>query len=433
MKNVYTLFVLILAARLLQAQINVFDTSFYSVSLDDTMPVKVYLPPGYDDHPDLYYPVIYILPSWNGSISELNGMLNLAEQYINDGTIDPVIMISAFNTPPPFEGNMYVNSVIWGDYEDYNVNDVVGWVESNFRAMPYRDYRALLGHSMGAHGAFRYAILYKEKFKALAAHAAIVTSDEDLWLESCRQMVILEHPGTSPYSYDYSTDGIFTQGTFLLSAAWTPNLTSPQTYINPQIVDFLFDEYIQFIDSTKQAWHAFDISHLLLQLAPVDSTGIFFGCGSSDQLLLYPANIALKDTLDMLGLPYEFYDHIGGHVMPFGFKARALTFLDSLMMPPDFNTSIMINQKGEKLSIVNIFPNPFHQVATVNFDMPATGSVELKVFNQLGQVMSILAEGQFSKGKNQLYYETSSIPAGIYFLRLQQGNEVETKKIIKVD
>jgi S-formylglutathione hydrolase FrmB len=433
MKKIITLFALMLAARLLSAQINVFDTSFYSVSLDETMPVRVYLPPGYDDHPDWYYPVIYMLPAWKGSTSELNGMLNLAQQYINDGTIDPVIMICAFNTPPPFEGNMYINSVIWGDYEDYNVNDVLEWVESNFRAMPYRDYRALLGHSMGAHGAFRYGILHKDKFKALAAHAAIVTSDEDLWLESCQQMVILEHPGSSPYSYDYFTDGVFTQGTFLLSAAWTPNLTSPQTYINPQIVDFLFDEYIQFIDSTQQSWHSFDISHLLQQLVPEDSTGIFFGCGSSDQLLLYPSNIALKDTLDMLNLPYEFYDHDGGHVMPFGFKASALIFLDSLLMPPDFNTSLVINKKGKRLFDVNIFPNPFNQSATASFEMPATGSIELTIINHLGQVVSTLAKGQFRPGKHQVYYEASGLPAGIYFLRLQLGNEVKIKKIIKVD
>ncbi len=432
MKKLITLLAIVLATRLLPAQINVFDTSFYSISLNDTMPARVYLPPGYDDHPDWYYPVIYILPAWTGGIYKLNGMVNLAQEYINNGTIDPVIMVSAFNTPPPFEGNMYVNSVIWGNYEDYNVNDVVDWVESTFRAMPYRDYRALLGHSMGAHGAFRYSILHKEKFKALAAHATIVTSNEDLWLEPCRQQVIDEHPGIPPHSYNYSTDGVFTKGTFLLSAAWTPNLSSPQTYVSPQIVDFLWDDYINFIDSTQQAWHAFDISHLIQQLSPEDSTGIFFGCGSADNLLLYPANIALIDTLVMLGLPYEFYVHSGGHIMPYGFKARALTFLDSLLMPPDFNTTIDMKPRLKKSSNLAICPNPMDQIATVNFEIPLTGSIELKVFNQLGQAVCTLAEGQCRQGKHRVSFDASGLPAGIYFLRLQAGQEVVTGKIIKL-
>lgn len=431
MKKLILLFVIMLATRLMPAQINAFNTSFYSVSLEDTMPVRVYLPPGYDDHPDLYYPVIYLLPGWAQAINVLDGMMVLAQQLINEGTIDPVIMVCPFNIPPPFNGSMYVNSILWGNYEDYNVNDVTEWVESNFRAMPYRDYRALLGHSMGGYGAFRYSILHKDKFKALAAHAAPVTNDSNLYLEPCRQAILDEHPGGPPYYYDFSTDGVFTQISILFSGAFTPNLNSPQTYINPPIVDYPLDESGQFIDSTQQAWLEFAISHLLPQLSPEDSTGIFFGCGSSDPLLCYPPMIALKDTLEMLGLPYEFYDHSGGHVMPYGFKVRALTFLDSLLMPPDFNTSVPVNPEEKKVLSITIYPNPAYEIVHIGYEIENPSHIELKVFNAVGEMVAVLQDGYLPKGKHRLDWNAAGLPSGLYFCKVIAGKESANLKLIR--
>ena len=118
--------------------------------------------------------------------------------------------------------------------------------------------------------------------------------------------------------------------------------------------------------------------------------------------------------------------------MPYGFKTRALTFLDSLLLPPDFNTSITRKPEDKRLSGINIYPNPFDQFATVSFEIPTTGNIEIKVFNQMGQVVSTLVEGQCRQGKHHVYYEASGLPTGIYFLRLQAGQEIVARKIIRL-
>lgn len=246
------------------------------------MLVDVYFPPGYEDHPNWYYPVIYCLPAWKSNQNEMGSYyLSSLQNYINNSLIDPVIMVCANNNPSPFEGNMYVNSELWGNYEDYNVTDLIEWVEASFRVISDREARGLIGQSMGANGAFRYAILHKDKFIAMAGHAGIVTVDKELWLDTCKQRIILEHPSGPPFFYNYNTNGVFTQGTFLLSGAYSPGTNSPQNYINPQVVDYLFDEYCDYIDSNYQKWIQYDISLLLRQLAPEDSVGILFGCGKT--------------------------------------------------------------------------------------------------------------------------------------------------------
>lgn len=50
----------------------------------------------------------------------------------------------------------------------------------------------------------------------------------------------------------------------------------------------------------------------------------------------------------------------------------------------------------------------------------------------MGQTVSALAKGQYKQGKHQVSFDGSVLPSGIYFLRLQAGQEAVSKKIIKL-
>jgi hypothetical protein len=154
-------------------------------------------------------------------------------------------------------------------------------------------------------------------------------------LDSTRLHVLQQNQPGPPFFYDYYNSGSVstTQFMFLVFGAFAPNLNTPQTYINPPIVEFPLDENGDYIDTIVMKAKNQSIDHLIHQLYPEDSVGIFFGCGSGDASI-YPCHIAFMDSLEMLGLPYEFYDHTGGHIMPAGFKQRGLIFIDSLLSPP---------------------------------------------------------------------------------------------------
>ncbi len=431
MRKITIITAILLTANLLFAQYNKIDTSFFSEALQEEKMVDVYFPPGYDENPDLYYPVIYYLHGWTGDQNSMGQMLYYLQNYINNGTIDPVIMVGADNSPEPFEGSCYMNSIIWGDYEDYIINDLIDWVESSFRAMPDdRNYRAMIGNSMGGYGAFRYGILHKDKFKAFAAHGTSGLSFDamiELWI----QEVIFENQPGPPYFYDYNIDGSFTKALFLFGAAGSPNLNTPQTYINPPIVEYLLDENAMIIDTVYAKWQAFELSQLIHQLTPDDSVGIYFSCGVNDGFLLYNSHLAMQDTFDLLGLPYEFYSHSGGHNMPISFKYGAYTFLDSLLMPPGPYTGIepIVHQTAS--FNMEGFPNPFTNSTTIQFEIGEPGYIELSIYNHLGQQVEILFAGNKKAGRHQTLFNTSKLSSGIYFCRLQAGGEVIVKKMIK--
>lgn len=292
------------------------------------------MPHRYHENQDWHFPVIYFLHGIGGNHTSDSGVLPMVDSLIHAGIINPVIVVIADNSCKPFGGSQYVNSILWGNYEEYMTTDLIFWVDSSFRTIPERNARTLMGQSMGANGSFRYGIFHKDKYRALAAHAGGVDFLDSIFMETFNANVLKENQPGPPYFYDFEKTGFWTRMGFVASAAYAPNINSPQKYINPKIVEFPYDENGLPIDSIEQKYRKNNISDLIQQLIPADSVGIFYGCGSQDHYLFYPMNIRLKSVLESLGLPYEFYDHDGGHGMPAGFKERALVFLDSLMLSP---------------------------------------------------------------------------------------------------
>jgi len=135
-------------------------------------------------------------------------------------------------------------------------------------------------------------------------------------------MIMLEN-GTPPYFYDFfsfSSDetnlipGFFTKSMFLAASGFSPDENSSQTYINPRIVEYPFDEWANRIDSVYDKWLTYDIAHSLCNITPTDSVSFLFGCGTNDETKAYFPNVALQDTLADLNLSFEFLSHKGGGI-----------------------------------------------------------------------------------------------------------------------
>ncbi|MCD4723679.1 MAG: T9SS type A sorting domain-containing protein [Bacteroidales bacterium] len=411
------------------AQYNHIDTSFYSESLGEEKMVDVYFPPGYDENTDLYYPVIYYLHGWTENQNDISDMLYWTQTYINDSVIEPVIMVCADNSPDPFDGSMYTNSILWGNYDDYMTIDLINWIDSSFRTMPSRNYRALLGGSMGGYGAFRYGALHKDKFRVLVEHASPFLNLTDSFLSYARTKVIQENQPGPPFFYDYNNNGHATMFMFLVCGAFSPNYNTPQTYINPAILEYVIDDYGNYIDTILLKLKEQSISSIIHQLSPQDSVGILFGCGTAD-ISAIEQHRALKDTLDMLGLPYEYYEHTGEHSMPDSFKERALIFIDSLLWPP---SGIGIQQPTHQKTRISLrnYPNPFDQTITIELTIREKSEITLSIYNQLGEKVATIFEGVKVKGIHRLTWNSKNLSSGIYFIRMQTDKGSATQKIIK--
>jgi photosystem II stability/assembly factor-like uncharacterized protein len=77
------------------------------------------------------------------------------------------------------------------------------------------------------------------------------------------------------------------------------------------------------------------------------------------------------------------------------------------------------------------YPNPFHSSITIEFELKAKTQATLEVYNHMGQQVAELLNESRAKGQHQLTWNATYLPPGLYFLRLQAGNDVRIGKVIK--
>jgi len=76
------------------------------------------------------------------------------------------------------------------------------------------------------------------------------------------------------------------------------------------------------------------------------------------------------------------------------------------------------------------YPNPFNPSTTIEFDLPKTGEVTLKVFNILGKEIATLVTTRLSAGSHTYKWEATNSASGVYLYRLEAGDYIETRKMI---
>jgi len=88
--------------------------------------------------------------------------------------------------------------------------------------------------------------------------------------------------------------------------------------------------------------------------------------------------------------------------------------------------------RGEQTSYSSNFPNPFNPSTTIQFRVPSSGFVSLKVYDALGREVATLVNGRENAGSHTVMFDATHLSSGVYFYRLQAENFVETKKMVLV-
>lgn len=76
------------------------------------------------------------------------------------------------------------------------------------------------------------------------------------------------------------------------------------------------------------------------------------------------------------------------------------------------------------------YPNPFNPTTQINYSVPKSGFVTLKVYNVLGQEVTTLFSGKQQAGNYIATFDASRFASGVYFYRLQAGSFSSVKKMV---
>ncbi len=76
-----------------------------------------------------------------------------------------------------------------------------------------------------------------------------------------------------------------------------------------------------------------------------------------------------------------------------------------------------------------VYPNPVRYYFTIAYDSPG-GMQQLSLFDSRGSRVRVFFEQKLPKGLIQQTYTVDKLPSGVYYLRLQNGARVATKRLV---
>ncbi|HTX88317.1 MAG TPA: choice-of-anchor Q domain-containing protein [Bacteroidales bacterium] len=79
---------------------------------------------------------------------------------------------------------------------------------------------------------------------------------------------------------------------------------------------------------------------------------------------------------------------------------------------------------------VSIRPNPAMDHVIISFRLDQPTQVTLTVLNSLGQVVAQPVNRVLREGEQEVYWNTGSLPAGIYYVQLQSGGRTASGKVV---
>jgi hypothetical protein len=83
-----------------------------------------------------------------------------------------------------------------------------------------------------------------------------------------------------------------------------------------------------------------------------------------------------------------------------------------------------------EFALMQNHPNPFNPATSINYTLPASGFVTLKVYDMLGKEVATLVNGMQDAGAKIAKLDASQLPSGIYFYTLRTNNFTATKKML---
>lgn len=78
------------------------------------------------------------------------------------------------------------------------------------------------------------------------------------------------------------------------------------------------------------------------------------------------------------------------------------------------------------------YPNPFNPLTSIPYQLDRAGSVELSVYNMLGQKMMTLVNDYQNRGNYKVTLDASSLESGTYLYRLTMNGQSQTKRLLVI-
>ena len=264
-----------------------------------------------------------------------------AARLVHEGKMAPAIIVF----PDCFTalgGNQYVNSSAIGPYADYLIQEIIPFVDREFRTRASREYRGCFGKSSGGYGAVIHGMKYPSTWGAIADHSGDAYFDFIYWAdwpntlnELAKYRVRQHRPGPCDVSkLERGADRGFDDGRVrrFLQAVWKKgklsgsevhaimNLCMAATYdADPKAPNgFRLPFNLETGEALAQRWRAWQRHDPVNLVRRYRSNlrrlrGIYIDCGWKDQYHIHYGSRILSKRLHAAGIAHSYQEFDDNH------------------------------------------------------------------------------------------------------------------------
>jgi hypothetical protein len=153
------------------------------------------------------------------------------------------------------------------------------------------------------------------------------------------------------------------------------------------------------------------------------------------KVLVYGVN-GVRDSVSTINNTYnpsKWYCWIRGLVVNVPVK------MDNFMIGPALQQPLsMSNREVEneitlpyEYSLEQAYPNPFNPSTIIKYNLPSDSKVTLKVYNTLGEVVTILSDEIQKAGFRSITWNANNVSSGVYFYCLEATSVSDESKSFK--
>jgi len=89
-------------------------------------------------------------------------------------------------------------------------------------------------------------------------------------------------------------------------------------------------------------------------------------------------------------------------------------------------------QQPAEYKLYQNYPNPFNPRTKINFDVPRSGSVSLKIYDALGKEVTSLVDKVEQAGSYEVIWDARGLPSGVYFIVLRAAQYEKAIKALLI-
>jgi len=217
--------------------------------------------------------------------------------------------------------------------------------------------------------------------------------------------------GDAGHSFRCFVGGVAPTGGAILRGTGMTDVPINNIFPGPTVVHIVYDSATTSIKVYKNGV----LDNTVVQAAPLNYSG-----GSGFSVGGYGSSAGIDGSMD----EFRFYKR--------SLDPAEIAATWNLDLGLVTSVTPVVANVPDKYSLSQNYPNPFNPVTKINFAIPKSGLVTLKVYDVLGREVSTLVNEIKNAGIYKVDFNASNLSSGMYFYKVSVNGFTDVKKMMLI-